>query len=111
MLQEKFSNILDAIKVDKIYLNNFSDDYFGYFRHGTLLAKTGKFEKAKYDLEKALNLEQNSPEIYHNLAWVLLSLSIESDCTEYNQEIIFYYQKSVTLYQHIGKIHIIQSIK
>jgi len=111
ILQEKSGNISEAIKVYEICLSNFIDSAFVYLRCGTLSAKNKNFQQAKLYLEKALVLKQNNPEIYHNLGWVLLSLNIENDVTEYNQEIILYYKKSILLYEQIGKTHFSQSIK
>ena len=99
ILLEKLDKVAEAIEIYRNHLYLFPGDVFAHFRCGTLLARKKQFIEAKEHLELALNLTSNRPEIYHNLGWILLSISVTNDIIDYSQEIIQYYRRSVELYQ------------
>lgn len=102
ILLEKLNKITEAIQVYQDYLKNFPQDYFVYFRSGTLLGKISQFREAKEHLETALKINSNSPEIYHNLGWVLLSMGVDQGVTDHSHEIIQYYRRALELYRQSG---------
>ncbi|QUS60494.1 serine/threonine-protein kinase [Synechocystis sp. PCC 7338] len=114
ILLEKINKITEAIQVYQNYLNLLPQNYFVYFRCGTLLGRKKQFSEAKEYLTSALDLNPNQPEVYHNLGWVLLSMGIEQGIIDHSHEIIQYYRQAVELYRQSnssGNINLAQQIQ
>lgn len=60
----------DKLKVYKAMINNYPDNYKGYVNAASVELDMGQYDAAKQHLEKALQLEPNSGEVYNNLGIV-----------------------------------------
>ncbi|MFM6025573.1 MAG: tetratricopeptide repeat protein, partial [Dolichospermum sp.] len=63
-----------------------------------LYGKLGQWPQAKIHLEKAIDLNHNYAQAYHNLAWVLLNLKNQDGQAENFREMLSAYRKARELY-------------
>lgn len=96
--QEHLQNIPGAIQVYEVHSQKLPPHAFICFRLGTLYGKLGQWQQAKIHLEKAIHLNRNYAQAYHNLAWVLLNLKNQDGQVENFREMLSAYRKARELY-------------
>ena len=108
---EQLNNIQEAVKVYEAYTQKFNDNAFVLFRLGTLLGQMGQWNIAKAHLEKALQLQPNYAEAYHNKGWVLLNTRNSEGEVENVRELLSAYRQAFELYNQQNKINLAQKIQ
>jgi serine/threonine protein kinase/lipoprotein NlpI len=96
--QEHLQNIPGAIQVYEVHSQKLPPHAFICFRLGTLYGKLGQWLQARIHLEKAIHLNRNYAQAYHNLAWVLLNLKNQDGQVENFREMLSAYRKARELY-------------
>ncbi|MFW6295958.1 MAG: tetratricopeptide repeat protein, partial [Halothece sp.] len=109
--QEKLQNFSGAIQVYETYLQKIKPNPFVLFRLGTLLAQTGQWKQGRSHLEKAIHLNPNYPEAYHNLGWVLLNIRNADGEIENSRELLSAYRRAFELYNNQYKHTLAQVIQ
>ena len=100
---EYANNIPEAIKVYKMCAQKIANFPFTHYRLGTLLGRTQQWEKAKQHLKKAIQLQDNYAEAYHNLGWVLLNLKTPEGGVKSLREMLDAYKNAIIYYKHQNK--------
>lgn len=108
--QELQQNIPAAIQAYEACHQNFPSDAFIQFRLGNLLGKQKQWQQARLCLEKAIDLQPDYAEAYHNLAWVLVNMRGQDGKTRF-REILSAYHKAAELYAQQQKHSFAQNIK
>ncbi|AFY83803.1 serine/threonine-protein kinase [Oscillatoria acuminata] len=97
---EHNNNIQDAVKIYKNCLSINQSQALVLFRLGTLLGQEKDWQTAKSHLQKAIKIEPNRAEFYHNLGWVLLNLNkTNNQVPGIFREIMRAYRQALNLYQ------------
>jgi eukaryotic-like serine/threonine-protein kinase len=94
----------EAIKLYEQYLQKHGDNDFVHYRLGVLYGKCEKWIQAKASLERAIKLNKNSAEMFHNLSWILLNSRKDDGTLLYSREIISNYRQAFNLYIQKGKL-------
>lgn len=100
---EHLQNYPAAIQVYELHNQKFPPHAFICFRLGTLYGKLGQWKEAKKHLEKAIQLNRNYAQAYHNLGWVLLNITDAYGKIETPRQVLFNYRKAMELYQQQQK--------
>ncbi|MBL1208706.1 protein kinase domain-containing protein [Geminocystis sp. GBBB08] len=87
-----------AISSYSQYEQIFSNHYLVYYRLGTLFAHQQQWQNAQIYLEKALKINNKLPELYHNLAWVLLNVRNMDGDIENSIQVMANYRQAIKLY-------------
>ncbi|MFK0735435.1 MAG: protein kinase [Gloeotrichia echinulata HAB0833] len=109
--QEQLKNISAAINAYEECNHKFPNNAFIQFRLGTLLAIQGQWSLAQPFLEKAINLNSNYAEAYHNLAWVLLNLKDQNGQVTNFRQMKSAYRQAVAIYAQQQKHQLAQGIE
>ncbi|BDA65960.1 Serine/Threonine protein kinase with TPR repeats [Calothrix sp. PCC 7716] len=109
--QEYLHNYRAAIQTYEIYAQKYSSNAFVLFRLGTLYGQVGEWIKARSYLEKAVQLQCNYAEAYHNLGWVLLNIKGQDGQVENSREVLSAYRKAVEVYLQQEQHSLAQGIK
>ncbi|MCC3582695.1 protein kinase [Microcoleus sp. PH2017_30_WIL_O_A] len=109
--REQLQNIPGAIQAYEAYNQKFPPHAFIQFRLGTLLGRQGQWRPAQSYLEKAVQLQPDYAEAYHNLAWVLFNLKDQKGQVENFRAMRSAYRKAVELYGQQHKLALAQRIK
>ncbi|XHR83898.1 MAG: protein kinase [Gloeotrichia echinulata GP01] len=109
--QEQLKNISAAIQAYEECNHKFPNNAFIQFRLGTLLAIQGQWSLAQPFLEKAINLNSNYAEAYHNLAWVLLNLKDQNGQVTNFRQMKSAYRQAVAIYAQQQKHQLAQGIE
>ncbi len=104
---EYLNKIPEALKIYTEISAKFSQNALIWFRLGTLSAQNGQWKQAIIYLQKALEINPNYAEAYHNLGWVMVNLEKESN----SQEILYSYRQAVKYYQQQNQNNLAQNIK
>ena len=108
---EKLNNIPQAIKIYETYSQKFNDNPFVLFRLGTLQGKVGQWQKAQENLTKAIQLQPDYAEAYHNKGWVLLNTKNSDREVENVRELLSAYSQAYQLYKQQNKTKLSQKIQ
>ena len=108
---EKLNNIPQAIKIYETYSQKFNDNPFVLFRLGTLQGKVGQWQKAQENLTKAIQLQPDYAEAYHNKGWVLLNTKNSDGEVENVRELLSAYSQAYQLYKQQNKTKLAQKIQ
>jgi eukaryotic-like serine/threonine-protein kinase len=100
-----------AIQTYQTYLKKYPEDFFIYYRLGTLLAQLAQWQEAKTCLDYAIKLKHDHPEVYHNLGWVLLNLKTTDGQVQNSREILSTYRRAVALYTQQNQLQQVQIIQ
>jgi len=77
---QKVKEIGNGVVDLKYYLNKYNKDFaYSYYNLGTLYLRTGKYEKAKKNLIKAIYLKGDEKDFYINLAYAYKFLGKEKE--------------------------------
>ncbi|RUT02397.1 hypothetical protein DSM106972_058750 [Dulcicalothrix desertica PCC 7102] len=109
--QEHLHNFQAAIQSYETCIVKYPSQYFALYRLGTLYGQAGQWQKARYYLEKAVKLQPNYAEAYHNLGWVMINIKDQNGQVENCTEILSVYRKAFQLYTQQGKHSFAQLIK
>lgn len=109
--REQVQNIPGAIEAYEAYNQKFPPHAFIQFRLGTLLGRQGQWRPARSYLEKAVQLQPDYAEAYHNLAWVLFNLKDQKGQVENFRAMRSAYRTSFELYSQQQKQALAQGIK
>ncbi|MBD2456693.1 protein kinase [Nostoc sp. FACHB-87] len=109
--QENLQNLQGAIQIYQIYDQKLPPHAFVCFRLGTLYGKLGQWTQARIHLEKAIHLNPNYAQAYHNLGWVLLNIKNQDGQVENLREMLSVYRKASELYTHQQKSSFATSIQ
>jgi eukaryotic-like serine/threonine-protein kinase len=109
--REHLQNLPSAIQAYETYNQKFPPHAFIQFRLGTLLGRQGQWRPAQSYLEKAVQLQPDYAEAYHNLAWVLFNLKDQQGQVENFRAMRSAYRKAVELYCQQHKLALAQGIK
>ena len=99
IIEENLDHIPAAIAIYEAYIKQFSPDAFVLFRLGTLLGQQQQWFKAKSYLEKAIDLEPEYAQAYHNLGWVWLNIRNADGELENTRELLSTYRQAFKLYK------------
>ena len=102
--QERLGNTGGAMQTYEEFVQKLPQNSFVSFRLGTLCAKNGQWVHARLFLEKAIQLEPNYAEAYHNLGWVLVNLNLDSKIDF--RQLLSAYRQAVNLYEQQHKPHL-----
>ncbi|BAY80451.1 serine/threonine protein kinase (plasmid) [Nostoc linckia NIES-25] len=108
--QENLHNTQKAIQIYEYYTQRFSLHAVVLFRLGTLYGKLDEWTKARFYLEKAIQLNPSYAEAYHNLGWVSLNIRDRDGQVENYRELLLNYRKAVELYTHQQKYSLVGAI-
>ena len=109
--REHLQNFAGATTVYESYMQKFPSDGLVLFRLGTLYGNLGDWKKARFYLERVIQLQPNYAEAYHNLGWVLLNIRGEDNQVEYFREMLSAYRQAVKLYTEKQKYSLAAEIK
>ncbi len=109
--REQVQNIPGAIQAYETYNQKFPPHAFIQFRLGTLLGWQGQWRPAQSYLEKAVQLQPDYAEAYHNLAWVLFNIKDQKGQVENLRAMRSAYRTTVELYGQQHKLTLAQGIK
>lgn len=107
---EQVGNYQAAIQIYKNFSTN-SQNEIALFRLGTLLGRQKQWFIAKSFLEKAIKINPNYAEAYHNLGWVLLNIKTHHGEIQSLQKMQSAYGKAVELYEQQQKYVLAQRIR
>ena len=108
---EQIKDLSKAIQAYEDSTHKFPADAFTLFRLGTVLGQQGQWRQAHSLLEKAIQLQPDYAEAYHNLGWVLLNLRTSDHQVENPREMWSAYRKAVELYGQQQNYTIVAEIK
>ncbi len=111
VIHELQNNLSQAIQAYEICRQKISGDAFIYYRLGTLLACTGKWEQAQTYLQQAIQLNPNYAEAYHNLGWTLKGLSAQGSQGQLVRELVSNYRQAIFLYTQNHNQKYVQQLK
>ena len=109
--QEHLQNFSGAIQVYEANNQQVPTHALALFRLGTLYGKLGEWTKARFYLEKVIQLKPNYAEAYHNLGWVLLNIRGQDNQVEHFREMLLAYREAVKLYTQQQKYSLAEEIK
>lgn len=109
--QEHLHNFQAAIQSYETCLLKYPSQHFALYRLGTLYGQIGQWQKARSYLEKAVKLQPNYAEAYHNLGWVMINIKDQNGQVENCAEILSFYRKAFQLYTQQSKHSFAQLIK
>lgn len=109
--QEHLENFRDAIQVYEAENQKFPHHPFVLFRLGTLYGKLGEWTKARFYLEKVIQLQPSYAEAHHNLGWVLLNIRGKDNQVQHFREMLSTYRLAVELYTQQQKYSLAEEIK
>ncbi|BAQ64814.1 protein kinase domain-containing protein [Geminocystis sp. NIES-3709] len=105
IIYEKLNQRDNAINCYSQYEQKFNDNYLVYYRLGMLFALQNQWTKAQNYLEKAVQSNNKLPELYHNLAWVLLSQKKLDNDQIKSIDIINNYRQAIKLYSEQNSLY------
>jgi eukaryotic-like serine/threonine-protein kinase len=108
--QENLQDLQSAIKTYELQIQKFPNDATALQRLGTVCGCQGQWEPAKNYLSKAVQVQPDYAEAFHNLGWVLLNLKQQNGQTINSREILSAYRKALELYSQQSKTTLAQSL-
>jgi len=108
---EHLQNFSAAIQAYTTHHQKFPTHALPLFRLGTLHGKLGEWTKARFYLEKFIQIHPNYPPAYHNLGWVLLNIRNQDNQVENFREMLSAYRQAVKLYTQQNKHSLADEIK
>ena len=109
--QEHLNDLHGAIQTYQFYDQNFYNNSLVAFQLGTLLGKMQQWQDAQKYLERAIQLQPDYAEAYHNLGWTLLNIKTPDGQIESSRKLLVAYRQATTLYIQQGKLDRAQKIK
>jgi eukaryotic-like serine/threonine-protein kinase len=100
-----------AIQTYQTYLKKYPEDFFIYYRLGTILAQLAQWQEAKICLDYAIQLKPDCPEVYHNLGWSLLNTRTDDGQIPNSREILSTYRRAIALYTQQNQLQYAQIIQ
>jgi tetratricopeptide (TPR) repeat protein len=98
LIYERLNQENNALNCYHQYEQKFKDNYLVYYRLGMLFAHQNQWQKAQIYLEKSLKFNNQLPELYHNLAWILLNQKKLDNEDIKVRDIINNYQQAINFY-------------